>query len=543
MTRRMGRDMTATGRYPPVPKYPPIAFYSAVRLGDPEQLAKVMDADPYFITQDNGAGAPVHFATTYKQLDMLHHLLNNGAEINQRDEKGFTPLHRAAYLAHYDGYMEIYEYLLSRGADPSLLTEDYDPYLNPGRKTPIEVAPEDEEIKSALKNLEKKYAKVPKVREPHSMIGDWWTIYDYGLDELKSWKVDHSPTFPEDAKREKDAMERKAAKDRRKKARAEAIASGGALPIRKSAPKGPVAFLFPGQGSQAVGMLNESKDLPAVKKMLETANKVLGYDLLKLCNEGPKEDLDNTIYSQPALFVAGLAAVEKIRTENPSLVDSVAATAGLSLGEYTALVFSGAISFEDGISVVKVRAESMAEAAKMGDPHGMLSVVGLGDSDLEVICKEVREKMPGKVCQVANFLFPQGRVVSGHKAALEEVQKLATKKGALKAVPVAVSGAFHTSLMSPARDALVSALEKITISDPLVPVYSNVTGEPFKDAREIRDLLPRQLVEPVKWEPTLKAIIASGKNELHELGPGAQIKAMVKRLDNAVWKNFKNIAA
>lgn len=535
--------MTGTGRYPPVPKYPPIAFYSAVRLGDPEQLAKVMDADPYFITQDNGAGAPVHFATTYKQLDMLHHLLNNGAEINQRDEKGFTPLHRAAYLAHYDGYMEIYEYLLSRGADPSLLTEDYDPYLNPGRKTPIEVAPEDEEIRSALRNLEKKYAKVPKVREPHSMIGDWWTLYDYGLDELKSWKVDHSPTFPEDAKREKDAMERKAAKERRKKARAEAIASGGALPIRKSAPKGPVAFLFPGQGSQAVGMLNETKDLPAVKKMLETANKVLGYDLMKLCNEGPKEDLDNTIYSQPALFVAGLAAVEKIRAENPSLVDSVAATAGLSLGEYTALVFSGAISFEDGISVVKVRAESMADAAKMGDPHGMLSVVGLGDSDLEGICKEVREKMPGKVCQVANYLFPQGRVVSGHKAALEEVQQLATKKGALKAVPVAVSGAFHTSLMSPARDALISALEKITISDPLVPVYSNVTGEPFKDAQEIRDLLPRQLVEPVKWEPTLKAIIASGKNELHELGPGAQIKAMVKRLDNAVWKNFKNIPA
>ena len=271
--------------------------------------------------------------------------------------------------------------------------------------------------------------------------------------------------------------------------------------------------------------------------------QVLGYDLLKLCNEGPKEDLDNTIFSQPALFVAGLAAVGRMRTENPSLVDSVAATAGLSLGEYTALVFSGAISFEDGISVVKVRAESMADAAKMGDPHGMLSVVGLGDSDLEGICKEVREKMPGKVCQVANFLFPQGRVVSGHKAALEEVQQLATKKGALKAVPVAVSGAFHTSLMSPARDALISVLERISISDPLVPVYSNVTGEPFKDAQEIRALLPRQLVEPVKWEPTLKAIIASGKNELYELGPGAQIKAMVKRLDNAVWKNFKNIAA
>ena len=146
-----------------MPKHPPIAFYSAVRLGDPEQLANVMDSDPYFITQDNGAGAPVHFATTYKQLDMLHHLLNNGAEVNQRDEKGYTPLHRAAYLAHYDGYLEIYEYLLSRGADPSLKTEDYDPYLNPGRKTPVEVATEDGDVRQKLVQLEKKYAKVKKL--------------------------------------------------------------------------------------------------------------------------------------------------------------------------------------------------------------------------------------------------------------------------------------------------------------------------------------------------------------------------------------------
>ncbi len=194
-------------------------------------------------------------------------------------------------------------------------------------------------------------------------------------------------------------------------------------------------------------------------------------------------------------------------------------------------------------NVVKVRAESMAEAAKQGDPHGMLSVVGLGDDDLEGICKQVREQMPDKVCQIANYLFPQGRVVSGHKAALEEVQKLATQKGALKAVQVAVSGAFHTSLMAPARDALVEALDKVTINDPVIPVYSNVTGEMFKDAEEIRALLPRQLVEPVRWEPTLKAMIGAGKTQLHELGPGAQIKAMVKRLDNAVWKNFKNIAA
>jgi [acyl-carrier-protein] S-malonyltransferase len=108
--------------------------------------AQIMDMDPYYITQDNGAGAPIHFATTYKQLDMLHHLIRKGAEVNQRDDKGFTALHRAAYLAQYEGYLQIYEYLLSEGADPNVLTNDYDPYLNPGKKTPIEVAIDDPEV-------------------------------------------------------------------------------------------------------------------------------------------------------------------------------------------------------------------------------------------------------------------------------------------------------------------------------------------------------------------------------------------------------------
>lgn len=573
-------------RYPPVPKYPPIAFYSAVRLGDPEQLAKIMDTDPYFITQDNGAGAPVHFATTYKQLDMvsvslgrwlaialtdvgalrdtpwlfrssrasvvfwmqLHHLLNNGAEVNQRDEKGFTPLHRAAYLAHYDGYMEIYEYLLSRGADPSLLTEEYDPYLNPGKKLPIEVAIDDEKIRNQLAALEKNYAGVPKVREPHSHVGDWWTLYDYGLDVVKTWPVDYKHPFPEETKRARDAAERKAAKAARREARAKGLSFATApteasVSRSKPTPTGPIAFLFPGQGSQAVGMLKESSHLPAVARMLEVAKDILGYDLLALCNQGPKESLDDTIHSQPALFVAGLAAVERLRAEDPSLVDSVSATAGLSLGEYTALVFAGAMSFEDGLKVVKVRAESMSAAAKVGRPHGMLSVVGLSDPDLEDVCAQVRAKMPDCTCQIANYLFPQGRVVSGHKEALEEAQRLATAKGALKAVAVAVSGAFHTQLMAPARDALTQVLDSITINDPVITVYSNVTGEPFKDAENIRQLLPRQLVEPVRWEFALKALVAAGKNRLYELGPGAQIKAMVRRIDNSVWSSFKNVAA
>uniref|UniRef100_A0A383WMU1 Uncharacterized protein n=1 Tax=Tetradesmus obliquus TaxID=3088 RepID=A0A383WMU1_TETOB len=130
----MPRDMRGTGRYPPQPRFPPFAFYSAVRLGDPELLAKITAVDPYFVTQDNGAGAPLHFAVTYRQLDMAHHLLNNGALVNQADGRGWTALHRAAHLAHLEGYMELYEYLLSHGAEPLLLTNDPDPYLSPAHK-------------------------------------------------------------------------------------------------------------------------------------------------------------------------------------------------------------------------------------------------------------------------------------------------------------------------------------------------------------------------------------------------------------------------
>lgn len=133
---------------------------------------------------------------THHPTPQLHHLLNNGAEVNQRDEKGFTPLHRAAYLAHFDGYLEIYEYLLSRGADPAARTNDYDPYLSPGRKLPVEVAVEEDAIRSKLLALEEKYAGVAKAPLPHHDIGCWWALYDYGLDRIKAWAASHKQHYP-----------------------------------------------------------------------------------------------------------------------------------------------------------------------------------------------------------------------------------------------------------------------------------------------------------------------------------------------------------
>ena len=316
-------------------------------------------------------------------------------------------------------------------------------------------------------------------------------------------------------------------------------------PAPASAPSGPIAFLFPGQGSQAVGMLASPKvaDLPSVRAMRETAREILGYDLHKICVEGPKETLDDTEFAQPALFLANLCAVEKLKAEDPAFVANCAACAGLSLGEYSALVHAGAMSFEDGMRVVKARAEAMKAAAAEGD-HGMLSVVGLADDVLERCVEKAKAACatPDAVCAVANYLFPQGRVVSGDRAALDLVAKEATDAGAMKAAPVAVSGAFHTARMDGARAKLEEALGKVAIRAPAIPVYSNVTGEPMpNDPEKMKKLLAEQLTSPVRWEATMRNLLASGKDEMVELGPNKQIKSMAKRVSMDAWKKFKSV--
>ena len=328
-----------------------------------------------------------------------------------------------------------------------------------------------------------------------------------------------------------------------------------AVPGAAAAKDSPVAFLFPGQGSQAVGMLKSVSHIPAVKEMCDKAKDILGYDLLDVCVNGPKEKLDDTAFAQPALFVAGLAAAEKLKAESPEIVARCSRVAGLSLGEYTALVFAGAMSFEDGLRVVQCRAEAMKAAAAEGD-HGMLSVVGLGDDVLETCVEKARlaaaerraksaptEVGPPRdvVCAIANYLFPAGRVVSGDADALDEVARLATEAGAMKTAKVAVSGAFHTERMASARDALREALAGATVREPNVATYSNVTGTFFESAAAIPDALAAQLVSPVRWEDTLRALVAEGKDEMYELGPMKQIKAMARRVSAEAAAKFKNV--
>ncbi len=286
------------------------------------------------------------------------------------------------------------------------------------------------------------------------------------------------------------------------------------------------AFLFPGQGAQAVGM---GRDLagrfPAVRALYDEASAVLGYDLAAVCWNGPKERLDATVVSQPALFVASLAALEALHKDQPAAVDHCVAAAGLSLGEYTALAFAGALSFADGLRVVKARGEAM-QAAADASRGGMVSVLGLDQTAVEELCAAAASAGP---IRIANLLCPGNTVVSGAVAACEAVEKSVEAKGG-RTVRLAVAGAFHTPFMKPADEALAAALQGVTIRPPRVPVWSNVDARPHTDPEEIRGLLVRQVLHPVLWEQTIRGLLADGCDRFYEIGPGRVLAGLLKRV-------------
>jgi len=306
--------------------------------------------------------------------------------------------------------------------------------------------------------------------------------------------------------------------------------------------KANTAFLFPGQGAQYVGMSGQLvKDVPKAKELFDKAAEVLGYDLLKICVEGPKEKLDSTVYSQPAIYVSSLAAVERLRQEEgDDAINKATVAAGLSLGEYTALCFAGAISFEDGLKVVKVRGEAMQAASEAQD-SGMVSIIGLDVDVINKVCERATE-LTGSKIQIANYLCPGNYAVSGAKDACVKVAEIAKPEfKARMTVPLAVAGAFHTEFMQPAVSELEKALASIEVKKPRIPVISNVDAKPHSDPEVIKKILTQQVTSPVMWEKTINEMMDRGYEEGYELGPGKVVAGIVKRVNKAAA--IKNIEA
>jgi [acyl-carrier-protein] S-malonyltransferase len=297
-------------------------------------------------------------------------------------------------------------------------------------------------------------------------------------------------------------------------------------------PSAKVAFLFPGQGAQTVGMGGlVCSRVPAARALFDRASSVLGYDLLGLCTQGPAEELDTTACSQPALFVASLAALEQLKQDSPELVDGVAAAAGLSLGEYTALVFAGVMDFDSGLRVVQERGRAMQDAADAAS-SGMVSILGMEREEVESLCALARDD---ETLEVANLLCPGNIVVSGHTAACERIVDLAMKAGAMRVVPLPVAGAFHTSLMQSAVERLRGVLAGVTLRRPRIPVVSNVDARPHDDPDEIRSLLIQQVCSPVRWEDSMRYLLDNrGITQFYEIGPGRVLTGLLKRIARKV---------
>jgi [acyl-carrier-protein] S-malonyltransferase len=287
----------------------------------------------------------------------------------------------------------------------------------------------------------------------------------------------------------------------------------------------PFSFVFPGQGSQSIGMLEQlATAFPSVNQTFAEATEVLGYDLWDLVQHGPSETLNQTVKTQPAMLACGVSVWrvwQEQGGESPQLM------AGHSLGEYTALVCAGAIEFADALTLVAQRGRFMQEAVPQGS-GGMAAILGLDDDQVIALCAEAAS---GEVVEAVNFNSPKQVVIAGHKAAVDRACVMAKQAGAKRALPIPVSVPSHCSLMRPASERLNQMLKDIAIESPSIPVIHNTNVNPATDAESIREQLSAQLFSPVRWVETVEMMRDSGISTLLEAGPGKVLTGLTKRID------------
>ena len=290
------------------------------------------------------------------------------------------------------------------------------------------------------------------------------------------------------------------------------------------------AFVFPGQGSQSIGMMKGYADLPVVRETFAEASDILGQDFWAMANEGPAEDLNLTVNTQPLMLMAGVSAYrawESLTGARPVFM------AGHSLGEYSALVAAGCLTFADALSLVRFRAEVMQQSVPEGT-GGMAAVLGLDDDKVRMVCDEVMSTHRGKSLEPANFNSPGQVVIAGHRDAVLHGMELAKAKGAKRAIMLPMSVPSHCSLMNHAAEKMQQRLEQVTLQSPAISILHNADVQSHTDAASIRNILVQQLCKPVRWTETIHALASAGVTHVVECGPGKVLSGLNKRIDERV---------
>ncbi len=301
------------------------------------------------------------------------------------------------------------------------------------------------------------------------------------------------------------------------------------------------AFIFPGQGAQVVGMGADIVHLfDKAAEIFDKANDILGFDLAGICFEGPAEELNSTVVSQPAIFTTSVAILEVLRTEPPTSSLQADVTAGLSLGEYTALYAAGVFNFEDALTLVHKRGQAMQAAAE-AEGGSMVSIIGLDEDKVHQLCEEIiagegdesEDEGEGgdEFLEPVNFNCPGQIVVSGTKAACKHAKELAVKYGAIKAVRLDVAGAFHTQMMAGAAEALSQALSNCKIAEPSqTKIIANINADYYSNSEKIKEGLIKQLISPILWQKCMERLLGDGVEEFYEIGPGRVLTSLMKRI-------------